>query len=201
MTTGRSMRVWCLAGSMAAVLGLAGCAGTGIDTLIGGREPVTPTGPQAGSTQGLPDPFVQATADSLCPPLETRSGTEIYTIYARGQENTGTGVRYQATISQTARECQVVAGQLLVNVGTAGRVLMGPQGEPAIVDLPLRLVVVERPSGNVLHSEMRPVRAVIEPGQTSAVFSDVTNGLVIALPPSRESRIIYVGFDPDGGNR
>src|SRR5688500_7285764 len=81
--------------------------------------------PASGSTASVPD-------DLTCPTVSIRAGASTYTVGASGQPASGTDVRYQATIGDTARECDYNTDthQIAIKVGIRGRVIVGPAGAP-----------------------------------------------------------------------
>ena len=83
--------------------------------------------------------------DLTCPTVAIRAGASTYTVGVPGQPASGTDVRYQATIGETARECDYNTDthQIAIKVGIRGRVIVGPAGAPPAVEVPLRVAVVE----------------------------------------------------------
>jgi hypothetical protein len=73
-----------------------------------------------------------------CPTIKIRPGTEAIVQYAKTGDQTGDNVRYQQTITRTARECRYVGGQLTLKIGVAGRVAAGPKGGPGKIAVPPR---------------------------------------------------------------
>src|SRR5262245_36120825 len=53
-----------------------------------------------------------AQSDVLCPPVAIRSGASTYAVGAPGKEAVGSDLRFQATITRTARECAVNGGEI-----------------------------------------------------------------------------------------
>jgi len=65
-------------------------------------------------------------------------------VIAKGAE-TVTGamaLKYQGTFLRAARQCSVVAGQLIMKVGVEGRIISRPAGGPGNIDVRLRIAVV-----------------------------------------------------------
>ncbi|MEM6381204.1 MAG: hypothetical protein AAF739_00890 [Pseudomonadota bacterium] len=175
---------------------LSGCGGGAIDavtSVIGGgggqrAEPATVTTIGGVSVD-------QLRADQLCPEVSIREGTQSLQLYVPGEEPTPQALRYQAQITQTAVECTSIGPALALSVGIAGRVLMGPQGAPASIDLPLRVVVLDRFENTVLSSDVIRPRAVIEPTEVSANFTTIYRDLSVPLPQRRTNFVVIVGFD------
>lgn len=139
----------------------------------------------------IPAEFFQKPA--YCPPVRIRGGTEIYTLYERGHEEEPSFVRYQATITKTARECAKTVDGFTVKIGAGGRAVAGPKGGQASLTLPIRVVVTQQ-SGGVVFSELRNIPVNMAPPALGADFSHVETIPVKALPEERDF-IIYVGFD------
>ena len=78
-----------------------------------------------------------------CPPVTIRAGASTYAVGAPGKEAAGNDLRYQATISPTARDCTRNGDQITARIGILGRVIVGPAGAPQTVEIPLRVAVVQ----------------------------------------------------------
>ena len=62
---------------------------------------------------------------------------------APGKQPVGNDLRFQATITKTARECTVNGGEITARIGIQGRVIAGPAGAPSSVQVPMRVAVVQ----------------------------------------------------------
>jgi hypothetical protein len=76
-------------------------------------------------------PPVDATEGLTCPPVSIRAGASTYAGAAPGKQAVGNDVRFQATISKTARECLLNGSEITAHIGIQGRVIAGPAGAPA----------------------------------------------------------------------
>src|SRR5438105_7123276 len=85
----------------------------------------------------------QAAASEDCPTVEIRSGASTFALGPPGTDATATTLRYQATIARTARECSGLAGNMTMKVGVQGRVILGPAGAPGVIEVPVRLALVQ----------------------------------------------------------
>jgi hypothetical protein len=107
-------------------------------------------------------------------------------------------VRYQATITRTARDCTVNGGQITARIGIQGRVIAGPAGSPATVEIPLRVAVVQGgvQEKTIATKVFRTTVAMSEAG--SEPFSMVGEDIVYPVPPGAtgDAYIFYIGFDP-----
>jgi len=95
-------------------------------SLFGGKsdEPA-----QGAPAPGAPDK--QIPSDLYCPPVSIRAGASTYAVGLPGKEAIGNDLRFQATISKTARECDYNSGQITARIGIQGRVIAGPAGAPS----------------------------------------------------------------------
>lgn len=136
--------------------------------------------------------------DINCPPVGIRAGASTYAVAAPGKEAVGNDVRFQATISRTARECVKAGGDITARIGIQGRVIVGPAGAPASVEVPLRVAVV---LGGVTEKVIatKAYRTNVEIGEQDSVpFSLVVDDLVFPEPSGADidKYIFYIGFDP-----
>jgi hypothetical protein len=133
-----------------------------------------------------------------CPPVSIRAGASTYAVAAPGKQPVGNDLRYQATITRTARDCTRTGDQITARIGIQGRVIVGPAGNPPTVEIPLRVAVVQ---GGVNEKTIatkvyRTTVAMTEAGNVP--FSLVAEDMVYPAPPGAvgDSYIFYLGFDP-----
>jgi hypothetical protein len=160
-------------------------------SLFGGgkSDEAAPSVPEAGQSE---------TGGLTCPDVKIRAGASTYAVAAAGKQPVGSDVRYQATISRTARDCNLSGGQITARVGIQGRVIAGPAGAPATVEVPLRVAVVQ---GGVNEKTITTtvVRTTVSMGEGLSVpFSVVAEDIVYPAVSAHlnDSYIFYVGFDP-----
>ena len=133
-----------------------------------------------------------------CPPVTIRAGASTYQVAAPGKQPVGNDLRFQATITRTARECSYNSGEITARIGIQGRVIAGPAGAPASVEVPLRVAVVQ--SGvqekTIATKAYRTSVSMSEDG--SMPFTLIAEDLVYPAPPGAvgDSYIFYIGFDP-----
>ena len=194
-----------LAGLAVATL-LAGCGG------VGGSSPSFDSGPSLGDrfsqlfggksqAVGEAPPAPQAN-EPTCPSVVIRPGASTFAVGLPGQEASGANLRYQGTITRTARDCTLRDGQVAVRLGIQGRVIVGPAGAPPTVELPLRVAVVQEGVNPVtVFTNVYRTSVAIAPGETSAVYSVVAEDIVYPVPPGAagDAYVFYVGFDPQAG--
>jgi hypothetical protein len=189
----------------AASLTLAGCGG---GSMFGGGSP-------SSSSPSMTDRFTQLFSgkstevgapqspqtdenDLTCPSISIRPGASTYAVGAAGKPAVGNDLSFQATITRTARDCNLNAGQITVRIGIQGRVIVGPAGAPAAVDVPLRVAVVqEGVSPKTIATKVYQTNVQIG-GETSVPFSLVGEDLVYPAPSAAagDSYVFYIGFDP-----
>ncbi len=134
-----------------------------------------------------------------CPSVLIRSGASTYAVGLPGQEPTGANLRYQGTITRTARDCMLSGGQVTARIGIQGRVIVGPAGAPPTVDLPLRVAVVqEGVSPRTIFTNTYRASVSLAGTENSAVFSLVAEDIAYPAPIGNDgdSYVFYIGFDP-----
>src|ERR1700712_1487065 len=94
--------------------------------------------------QGTEAPKIeQDTGDLTCPDVKIRAGASTYAVAAPGKQAVGNDLRFQVSITKTARECSLNGGVVTARIGIQGRVIAGPAGAPAAVQVPIRVAVVQ----------------------------------------------------------
>ena len=133
-----------------------------------------------------------------CPPVSIRAGASTYAVAAAGKQAVGNDLRYQATITRTARDCTQTGDQITARIGILGRVIAGPAGAPVTVEIPLRVAVVQ---GGVQEKTIatKVYRTTVSMNEDGSVpFSLVAEDLVYPVPrgATGDSDIFYIGFYP-----
>jgi hypothetical protein len=161
-------------------------------SLFGGKsdEPATNAPPPSSETQN--------DSDLTCPPVSIRAGASTYAVAAPGKQPIGNDLRFQATITRTARECSINGGEITARIGIQGRVIAGPAGAPSTVEVPLRVAVVQ---GGVTEKTIATKAYQTTVNMTEAgsePFTLVADDLVYPAPSGAvaDSYIFYIGFDP-----
>jgi hypothetical protein len=165
-------------------------------SLFGGGSDDKPAGTQTAPADGsAADP----TEGLTCPPVSIRAGASTYAVAAPGKQPVGADVRFQATISRTARECNLEGGQITAKIGIQGRVIAGAAGAPATVEIPMRVAVVQ---GGVTEKVIatKAYRTTVQMTEEGSVpFTLVAEDLVYPVPPpgaNPDAYVFYIGFDP-----
>lgn len=140
----------------------------------------------------------QTQPDLDCPQVAIRAGASTYAVAAPGQQAIGNAVRFQATITKTARDCTKTGGEITARIGIQGRVIVGPAGAPATVEVPLRVAVVLGGIGEKVIAT-KAYKTTVNVGEEESVpFTLVADDLVYPAPAANvaDNYIFYVGFDP-----
>lgn len=138
-----------------------------------------------------------------CPSVQVRTGAATLTDSANPGEPSATNLRYQVTITTTARECRLGPGNtVMMKVGMQGRVILGPEGgNVSAVNVPIRFAVVrETVETKVLTTKLDRVPVTIPPNDSNVLFTHVTEGLDFPMPRGNDidNYLVYIGFDPAG---
>ncbi len=151
------------------------------------------SGAQASAASTLP-------ANFECPDVTLRQGAATMTSSANPAEPTAMNLRHQVTIATTARECRLLPNNILsIKVGMQGRVILGPEGSPGAVDVPVRYAVIrEGVDPKPIVTKLDRIAVTVPPGDSNVLFTHVTEGLEFPMPRAGEidSYVIYIGFDP-----
>jgi hypothetical protein len=165
-------------------------------SLFGGKSD------EPGADQGKPPPAAapgsQIPEDLFCPPVQIRAGASTYAVAAPGKQPVGNDLRFQATITKTARECDYNAGTITARIGIQGRVIAGPAGAPSTVQVPMRVAVVQ---GGVAEKTIatKAYQTTVNMTESgSEPFTIVVEGLVYPAPSGAvgDTYVVYIGFDP-----
>jgi hypothetical protein len=141
---------------------------------------------------------VQDGGGLTCPDIKIRPGASTYAVAAPGKQPVGNDLRYQATITRSARDCNLEKGRITARVGIQGRVIVGPAGAPATVEVPLRVAVV-KDGVNEKVITTTVVRTTVSMGEGLSVpFSVVAEDVVYPAVSVNENDdyVFYIGFDP-----
>jgi hypothetical protein len=136
--------------------------------------------------------------DLTCPPVSIRAGASTFAVAVADKQPVGNDLRYQATITRTARQCTRNGDQITARIGIQGRVIAGPAGAPPSVAIPLRVAVVQ---GGVSEKTVatKVYQTTVSMSEASSEpFSLIAEDLVYPVPPGAvaDSYIFYIGFDP-----
>jgi hypothetical protein len=162
-------------------------SGSWFGQLFGGRSQAAGESPPAPVDNEL-----------FCPPVRIRPGASTFAVGAPGKPAAGVDLRYQATITRTARDCTPNGDQVTARIGIQGRIITGPAGSPPTVEVPIRIAVVQ---GGVLERTIatKAYRTTVSMSEAGNVaFSLVAEDVVYPAPSGAtvDSYVFYIGFDP-----
>jgi hypothetical protein len=144
--------------------------------------------------------LLSSSPDLSCPNIEYRQGAATFSVKGQGSnDSSAMGLRYQASLSRTARECIASQDSLTIKVGVEGRIVLGPAGSPGTVNLPVRYALVrEGLHPKTLWTRMYTVPVTVD--QQNFTWMHVEEEMTVPRPPAEEldAYVIYVGFDPQG---
>lgn len=152
--------------------------------------------------QNLPangGPPVDPTEGLSCPPVNIRAGASTYAVAAPGKQAVGNDVRFQASITKTARECSLNGAEITGKIGIQGRVVVGPAGAPATIDIPMRIAVVQGGIGEKVIATKAYRTTVQMTEEGSVPFTIVAEDMVYPVPSAganADNYVFYIGFDP-----
>jgi hypothetical protein len=140
--------------------------------------------------------------DMPCPEVTVRAGAATLLLGSKSSagEVSAMDLRYQGTLVNFARECKTAAGVMTMKVGVEGRIITGPAGGPGIVDVPLRLAVVqEGPVPKTVLSKLAHISVTVTGQDSTVEFTHIDPAVAFPLPRplgALEQYVVYVGFDP-----
>jgi hypothetical protein len=138
-------------------------------------------------------------AEIDCPPVAIRAGASTYAVAAPGKQAVGNDVRFQATITKTARECVQSGAEITAHIGIQGRVIVGPAGAPGSIEIPVRVAVVQGGVGEkVIATKAYRTTVTMSNEEGSEPFTLVADDMVYPVPSVNDADkyIFYIGFDP-----
>lgn len=147
---------------------------------------------------GAAQPSEPDETDLTCPAVSIRPGAATFAVGVPGKTAAGNDLRYQATITRTARACNLNGGEITARIGIQGRVIAGPAGAPGAIDVPLRVALVQE-GVNPKTIATKVYQTTVQMGaDTSVPFTLVGEDLVYPVPvgAAGDSYIFYIGFDP-----
>ncbi len=130
-----------------------------------------------------------------CPKFTVWPRDKMLTIYEIGRVGDGLGIIHRGEITKAARECQFFTGRVTMKYGFAGRVLLGPRGQPGPITLPLKIHVTDKSQNKVVTEDVQ-ISVTIAPDNPVGFFSAVRQ-ISFAVPPGvppSEYRV-FIAFD------
>jgi len=135
-----------------------------------------------------------------CPGIVALEGTEVARFYT-GSPPTSTNLRVQYSIEDLARECSRSGDTLVLKVGIAGKVLLGPAGSAGSFSVPVRVAVTRNSDQSAVVSKLYRAPATITARRTEESFTIVSEPISVPFVHARsdEDYSIKVGIDSGGG--
>ncbi|MGL5164535.1 MAG: hypothetical protein ACRC9K_01430 [Afipia sp.] len=152
---------------------------------------------QEASTSSSPSTQATENSDLTCPSVAIRFGASTLSVGLPGKPASGSDLRYQGSITRTARDCNLQGGNITARIGIMGRIISGPAGAPPTVDVPMRVALVQEgaPEKVIVTKAFRTtVTMEGENTEFSLVAEDIT--YPIPTPEANDKYVFYVGFDP-----
>lgn len=152
---------------------------------------------QEASTSSSPSTQATENSDLTCPSVAIRFGASTLSVGLPGKPASGNDLRYQGTITRTARDCNLQGGQVTARIGIMGRIISGPAGAPPTVDVPMRVALVQdgAPEKVIV---TKAIRTTVTMEGENTEFSLVAEDLTYPTPTeaANDKYVFYVGFDP-----
>jgi hypothetical protein len=189
-----------------AALALAGCGSVNTSSILSTspldlfKSSPKATAASANAAAGAPE----VDTDIDCPGVQIRNGAATLVVGSKpGEaEPAALDVRYQGSIVRTARECHVNSGMMTMKVGIEGRVITGPAGGAGVVNVPMRIAVVqEGVNPKTILSKFGQETVQITGDVDRVTFTHIEPDITFPLPQPAadlDAYVVYVGFDPLG---
>ncbi|HTJ01553.1 MAG TPA: hypothetical protein VL492_02080 [Methylovirgula sp.] len=138
-----------------------------------------------------------------CPDIVIQDGTADDRVYGSTADQSNANLRYQFSITDIARDCQVSGDKMFLKAGVAGKILLGPAGAPGNFTGPVRVAVINNNDQSVVVSKLYQVGVAIPGGQSEGTFSLVTEPFDVPYPHTKAQLdyTIRVGFDTGAGKK
>ena len=179
---------------------LGACSSPSLPSMSSFSSIFGPSTPAGDANALAPD--LQLPSYFECPSVTVRSGASTLTASSDPEGSTATNLRYQVGITTTARECRMSGPNMVtVKVGVQGRVILGPQGTPGQVNVPIRYAVVyDGVPPRTITTRLERITVTVPPEDSNVLFSHVAEGIEFPMPRRAEvdSYVVYIGFDPAG---
>jgi hypothetical protein len=193
--------------AIAASTALSGCGGGSMFGSSGGSSSGSSFGSrfsqlfgsksQEASTASSPSTQATENSDLTCPSVAIRFGASTLSVGLPGKPASGSDLRYQGTITRTARDCNLQGGQITARIGIVGRIIAGPAGAPPTVDVPMRVAVVEDGAPEKVITT-KAIRTTVTMEGENTEFSLVAEDITYPTPTetANDKYVFYIGFDP-----
>ncbi len=152
---------------------------------------------QEASTSSSPSTQTTENSDLTCPSVAIRFGASTLSVGLPGKPASGSDLRYQGSITRTARDCNLQGGQITARIGIMGRIISGPAGAPPTVDVPMRVALVQEGAPEKV-IVTKAFRTTVTMEGENTEFSLVAEDITYPRPTeeANDKYVFYVGFDP-----
>lgn len=164
---------------------LAGCSSSDSAGEFDAANPSLST-PPASLAANAPAEVGVSLDGASCPKVTLREGTAIL------EKKVGNEIDYVAAISDTSRNCKMVDGRLVMQIGVRGRVTPGPVAQDRAVQLPIRVAIIR--GEDVVYSELGQQSVQVSKGNGVAPFTYVDQDVTLTVD-NPKSLQIFAGFD------
>ena len=192
-----------VAAGLGLALALGGCGSTGSSSLFSASPlDLFRSSPKATTVSDAANPASVIDTDYDCPEVKVRAGAATLMVGSKpGEGEPGAlDLRYQGSITRTARECHLNGNNLTMKVGVEGRIITGPAGGPGSVEVPVRIAVVhEGVSPKVVVSRLGRENVTVVDSVGRVNFAHIEDDISFPLPSpitDISQYVVYVGFDP-----
>lgn len=163
---------------MACLTSIAACGSARVINPLGTSESTGYTSERL--PDALPESQIAAATAPLspdgkstnCPQVVAWPNERLRTIYQSGHDGDQMYVVSRAEITKLSRECRVYGGQVVVQYGFAGRVLLGPKGTPGRVSMPVSIRAAG-PNKQTLATDRMTISATVSANNPVGYFSMV----------------------------
>jgi hypothetical protein len=180
----------------AALLAVASCGGH-----LGNFDAPEAGGSKLGNLLGFKSNDAPAAAGTqvhhiFCPQVLILEGTAASRAYNGTPPSSG-NLKYQYSLTDTARECTLDGDQLAIKIGVAGKVLLGPAGSPGSFSVPVRMAVLHEKNNEPVTSKIFHASVTVNNGETEADFTIVSEPLRVPFiqDHAEDDYAIKVGID------
>lgn len=178
--------------------GSSGSSSTGSSSSIGSKfSQLFGSKSQEATTSATPSSQAMENSELSCPSVAIRFGASTLAVGLPGKPASGNDLRYQGSITRTARDCNLQGGQITARIGIMGRIIAGPAGAPPTVEIPMRVAVVQEGAPEKV-IVTKAFRTTVTMEGENTEFSLVAEDVVYPTPTeaANDKYIFYVGFDP-----
>jgi hypothetical protein len=191
-----------VAAGLGLALALGGCGSSGTSSLFSASPlDMFRSSPKATVVSDSANPASAIDTDYDCPDVKIRAGAATFMIGSKPGEGepSALDLRYQGSITRTARECHLNGNIMTMKVGIEGRIITGPAGGPGTVDVPLRIAVVqEGVNPKPIVSKFARIPVTVASDNDRVTFTHVEPDITFPMPVPAgaiDDYVVYVGFD------